>query len=188
MMSSAPAGKPAANIHSFYQNRQIQWGDQVMIMIEPNGPGGFYGEIGRTWCLGEAPRELLRLWDIAVEAQKLIAGLTKPGVRPGDLLNAINEFLVGKGLPPENGLCAPARATTWSNVPLTARRRTCCCKRTWWWPYTRPWHRNRVCVVLRRLPDHRAGRRAYAQDPTRDIRHQLLMCHPPSEVRRTEYF
>jgi len=106
MMSSAPAGKPAMNIHSFYQNRQIQWGDQVMIMIEPNGPGGFYGEIGRTWCLGEAPKELLKLWDIALEGQKLIAGLAKPGVRPGDLFNTINKFLVSKGCPPENRLFA----------------------------------------------------------------------------------
>ena len=79
MMSSAPAGKRAVNIHSFYQNRQIQWGDQVIIMIEPNGPGGFYGEIGRTWCLGEAPRELLRLWDIAVEGQKTDCGPRQAG-------------------------------------------------------------------------------------------------------------
>ena len=47
MMSCAPPGQKAGNIHSFYQNRQIQAGDQVCIMIEPNGPGGFYGELAR---------------------------------------------------------------------------------------------------------------------------------------------
>jgi len=104
MMSSAPAGQRAVNIHSFWQNRQIQWGDQVIIMIEPNGPGGFYGEIGRTWCLGEAPQELLKLWNISVEAQKLTAKLSKPGASPGDIFNAVNQFLGDKGLPLENRL------------------------------------------------------------------------------------
>jgi Xaa-Pro aminopeptidase len=104
MMSSAPAGQRAMNIHSFWQNRQIQWGDQVMIMIEPNGPGGFYGEIGRTWCLGDAPQELLKLWNIAVEAQRLTARLSVPGARPGDIFNAVNQFLAGHGLPLENRL------------------------------------------------------------------------------------
>jgi len=104
MMSAAPAGQRAVNIHSFWQNRQIQWGDQVIIMIEPNGPGGFYGEIGRTWCLGDAPQELLKLWDISVEAQKLTARLSKPGAMPGDIFNAVNKFLGEKGLPLENRL------------------------------------------------------------------------------------
>jgi Xaa-Pro aminopeptidase len=106
MMSSAPAGQRAVNIHSFYQNRQIQWGDQVMIMIEPNGPGGFYGEIGRTWCLGEAPQELLKLWDIAVEAQEMTAKMVKPGARPADVFNALNKFLAERGQPLENRLFA----------------------------------------------------------------------------------
>lgn len=106
MLSSAPPGMRAANIPSFYQNRQIQRGDQVLIMIEPNGPGGFYGEIARTWCLGEPPEELLKLWQISLDAQKLAAGLARPGARPGDILNAVNEFLVANGQAPENRILA----------------------------------------------------------------------------------
>jgi Xaa-Pro aminopeptidase len=106
MMSSAPPGQKAANIHSFYQNRQIQWGDQVCIMIEPNGPGGFYGEVSRTWVLGDPPKELLKLWDVALEAQKRAAALARPGAKPGDILKAHNEFMAGKGYPPEGRLFA----------------------------------------------------------------------------------
>lgn len=106
MLSAAPAGQRATNINTFYQNRQIQWGDQVLIMIEPNGPGGYYGEIGRTWCLGEAPQELLRLWKIAVEAQEKVAAMVKPGAHPGDVFHAYNQFLAGHSQPAENRLFA----------------------------------------------------------------------------------
>lgn len=106
MMSSAPPGQKAGNIHSFYQNRQIQLGDQICIMIEPNGPGGFYGEVARTWVLGEPPKELLHLWEVALEAQKRAAVMSKPGVKPGDIFQAHNEFIVGKGYQAEGRLFA----------------------------------------------------------------------------------
>ena len=106
MLFRSPPGMRAANIPSFYQNRQIRRGDQVLIMIEPNGPGGFYGEIARIWCLGEPPEELLRLWQISLEAQKLAAGLARPGASPGDILKSVNEFLVANGQAPENRIFA----------------------------------------------------------------------------------
>lgn len=40
MMSSAPPGARAGHLYAPYQNRRINAGDQVMIMIEPNGPAG----------------------------------------------------------------------------------------------------------------------------------------------------
>lgn len=106
MMSSAPPGTRAGHLYEFYQNRRIQAGDQVMIMIEPNGPGGYYGENGRTWVLGEPPKELLRAWDVAVEAQKLTAKLSRPGASPAAIFEANNEFLASKGFPIETRLYA----------------------------------------------------------------------------------
>ena len=100
-LSSAPAGEPAPTMETFLQNRQIQQGDQVCVLIEPTGPGGFYTEICRTWCLGEPSRDLLQMWEISVAGQKLAASLLKPGVRPGDVFRKVNEFLVGKGQIPE---------------------------------------------------------------------------------------
>ena len=100
-LSSAPPGQPAATMEPFLQNRQIQAGDQVCVLIEPTGPGGFYTEITRTWCLGEAPRDLLEMWDISLQAQKLAASLLKPGVRTGEVFQKVNEFLVAKGQVPE---------------------------------------------------------------------------------------
>jgi Xaa-Pro aminopeptidase len=100
-LSSAPPGQPAATMEPFLQNRQIQPGDQVCVLVEPTGPGGFYTEITRTWCLGEATRDLLDMWDISVQAQKLAASLLKPGVRTGEVFEKVNEFLVAKGQVPE---------------------------------------------------------------------------------------
>lgn len=104
MLGSEVHGKRTPHFHSFYQNRQIQAGDNLMIMIEANGPGGYYAEIGRTWCLGEPTKELLYAWDVALEAQKLAASLLKPGARPGDILKTNNDFMVSKGYQPEGRL------------------------------------------------------------------------------------
>jgi len=106
LIGSAPAGKPAGQVHSFFQNRTLKDGDQVCIMIEVNGLGGFYGEIGRTVCIGKAPRPLLEVWLDAVEAQDKTAELMKPGAKPRELLNAHNKLLISKRYPPEGRLYA----------------------------------------------------------------------------------
>lgn len=104
MIGSAKPGDNTGQYPTFLQNRRIEKGDQVLIMIEVNGPGGYYGELGRTWCLGEPPKDLLYCWDTALEAQKLCASLLKPGAKPGDILKANNEFLVSKGFDGEERL------------------------------------------------------------------------------------
>ena len=106
MIGSDQPGVNTGQHPTFFQNRRIEKGDQVLIMIEVNGPGGYYGELGRTWCLGEPPKELLRCWDIALEAQKRAANLLKPGAKPGDVLIANNEFMVSKGFVGEGRLFA----------------------------------------------------------------------------------
>ena len=73
-------------------------------MIEVNGPGGYYGELCRTWCLGEPPKDLLDHYETGLEAQKRAAALLKPGAKPGDILKANNDFLVSKGFRAEGRL------------------------------------------------------------------------------------
>jgi Xaa-Pro aminopeptidase len=97
MIGSASPGSQTGQFHPFYQNRQIKAGDQVLVMLEMNGPGGFWGEIARTWSLGEPPAELLKAFAAAKEAQHLAASMLKPGVRPQAIVDKINDFMVGKG-------------------------------------------------------------------------------------------
>jgi len=41
------------------QNRVIQDGDQFQLLIETNGPGGFFTELGRTGVFGKPTPEML---------------------------------------------------------------------------------------------------------------------------------
>lgn len=106
MMGSEATGKKTPQVHSFYQNRRINEGDQIFIMIEANGPGGYYCELGRTWCLDEPSKELINAWEVALQAQKLISQRLVPGASPAELYNENNKFLISKGYPPEGRLFA----------------------------------------------------------------------------------
>jgi len=102
---SAPPGTPATHMHYHLQNRVIREGDQVFIMIESSGPGGYWVEIGVTICLGNIPKELEAAWEVAKEAQKRVLNHMKPGITPKELLDINNDVLVNKGYPPEGRLC-----------------------------------------------------------------------------------
>jgi Xaa-Pro aminopeptidase len=106
MAGSAPMGTPCPMLKRHFMNRKIEKGDQFTLMIEVNGPGGLYTELGRTCVLGKASEELLECCEIAKEAQQVTLNLMKPGADPEELLVANNEFLRSKGLPEERRLYA----------------------------------------------------------------------------------
>ncbi len=104
MIGSAPSGTPAIQGPKPFPGRTIKYGDQVCIMIEVNGPGGFYGEIGRTVCIGKVPKPLLEVWRDAVNAQDKTANLMNPGAEPKELFNKHNKLLTNLGYPIEGRL------------------------------------------------------------------------------------
>ena len=87
-----------------FENRRIESGDQMVCLIEVNGPGGFYGELARCWSLGEPNQAQLRAFEVSVKAQDLVADMLKPGTKPGDLFKANNDFLTAHGYAPEERL------------------------------------------------------------------------------------
>jgi Xaa-Pro aminopeptidase len=101
MVGSNPAGTPAPQKADFYQNRTLQEGDQVCIMPEVNGPGGYYCELGRTVCIGDAPKALLDLWDFMVALQDETATLLKPGAVPEKIYKFYNDELKKRGCAPD---------------------------------------------------------------------------------------
>lgn len=106
MVGSAPMGMPCPMMKRHFMNRQIGPGDQLTLMIEANGPGGLYTELGRTCVLGKASEELLEACEVAKEAQRVTLELLKPGAEPKDLVDANNDFLRSKGFPVEKRLYA----------------------------------------------------------------------------------
>jgi Xaa-Pro aminopeptidase len=103
---SSPFGIPATPQKRHYQNRMVREGDQFTLMIEVNGPGSMYGELGRCFFLGKVPAELYDAHELCKEAQLNTVKLLKPGADPGDIWRANNEFLVNKGQAPETRLYA----------------------------------------------------------------------------------
>ena len=106
MAGSAPIGTPCPMLKRHFMYREMTEGDQFTLMIEVNGPGGLYTELGRTCVLGKASDDLLQAFEIAKEAQQITINLLKPGADPKDLLAANNEFLRSKGMPVEKRLYA----------------------------------------------------------------------------------
>ena len=104
---SGPIGKPVPMQKRHFQNRTIRPGDQFTLMIEVNGPGGMYAELGRIFYLGpKVPQELYDAYELCKETQRVTLNLLKPGADPGEIWRANNAFLVKKHQLPETRLYA----------------------------------------------------------------------------------
>jgi Xaa-Pro aminopeptidase len=101
-----PGEQPMGFQGRHYMNRVLREGDHVVVLLEGNGPGGFYTEIARVFSLGEPAPEAKEAFAHALEAQELTLRLLKPGANPKDVWDANNEFLQKKGYAPEGRLYA----------------------------------------------------------------------------------
>jgi Xaa-Pro aminopeptidase len=99
--SSAPLGQPAILRGRHYQGRVMQAGDYMTLLIENNGPGGFYAELARTFVFGKASQELRDAFAVVCEAQKHTVKNLKIGAKPADIYASHNEFMTSHGAPPE---------------------------------------------------------------------------------------
>jgi Xaa-Pro aminopeptidase len=101
LCASSPLGQPARINMRHVQNRVIQKGDQIALLVEDNGPGGFYAELGRTSVVGRAPQEMKDELEFVKEARKVTLDLLKPGTPSRDIWEAFNAFMRRNGRPEE---------------------------------------------------------------------------------------
>ena len=101
LCASSSLGMSVMKSNRHGQMREIRNGDVFTILIENNGPGGFYGEFGRTCVLGRASTQMKEEFDEAVEAQDFAASLLVPGADPKEVWETYNGFMRGRGWPPE---------------------------------------------------------------------------------------
>jgi Xaa-Pro aminopeptidase len=94
---SGPLGRPVSIQKRHFQNRMVREGDQFSLLIETNGPGGMYTEIGRIFFVGKVRSELSDAFEIAKEIQKATLRLLKPAGNPKELWKAHNDLLKKKG-------------------------------------------------------------------------------------------
>lgn len=101
-----PGEEPMGFMGRHFMNRVVREGDQVLVLLEGNGPGGYYTEIARVFSLGEPLQEAKDGFACALEAQKLTVSMLKPGANPKEIWDANNEFLQKNGSGPEGRLYA----------------------------------------------------------------------------------
>jgi Xaa-Pro aminopeptidase len=115
---SAPVGVRSPFMPRYLQGRTLAKGDHLSLLIEVNGPGGFYTEIARTIVLGRASNELRDGFETVREAQSYSLSLIKPGARCADIHRAHNEYMEKRGLPPELRLYAHGQGYDMVERPL----------------------------------------------------------------------
>jgi len=104
LCASGPVGTAAVFGNRHVQNRVIREGDQFTLLIENNGPGGFYTEIGRTCVLGRASEEMHEEFAFVLKAQKFTIDLLRPGASCKEIWDRYNGFMRENGRPEEKRL------------------------------------------------------------------------------------
>lgn len=118
LVSSGPKGTPVPFAPRRFQNRTVKDGDQISVLIEVNGPGGLYTEVGRIFSVGKPSQELVDAFGTALEAQQVSLRMLKPGAVCKEVWDANNAFLESKGYLPERRLYAHGQGYDLVERPL----------------------------------------------------------------------
>jgi Xaa-Pro aminopeptidase len=113
-----PLGRPAILRGRHFQDRVLQKGDYISLLIENNGHGGYYTELARTMVLGKASSELRDAFAVVCEAQKYTTAKLKPGAAPADIYAAHNAFMQSRGAPAEQRLYGHSQGYDMVERPL----------------------------------------------------------------------
>lgn len=94
MCRAAPLGTPLpATRGAPFESRILQAGDYFSLLIENNGLGGYYTELGRTCVLGEIPSALAEAFERAVEAQRHTAAAMLQGATGATVYQQHADFM-----------------------------------------------------------------------------------------------
>jgi Xaa-Pro aminopeptidase len=104
LCASMPIGEPTLFQHRHYQNRVICDGDYFVLLVETNGPGGLWTELGRSCVLGSATPEMLEELDFVLRARRFCVEAMRPGVAAAEVFESYNAFMREHGRPTENRL------------------------------------------------------------------------------------
>jgi Xaa-Pro aminopeptidase len=116
--SSAPFGQAARFLDRHQQARTLKPGEHFTLLIENNGPGGFYTEIARTIVLGKASNELIDGFESMKEAQAHTLSLLKSGASCAEIAESHDAYMRGRGWPPELRLYAHGQGYDLVERPL----------------------------------------------------------------------
>ena len=102
LCASMPLGTPSRFANKHLQNRVIQNGDQIALLVEDSGPGGMYTELGRSCVVGtKEPQAMKDELAFCIESRKMTLDLLKPGTACKEVWDAFNAFMRKNGRPME---------------------------------------------------------------------------------------
>ncbi len=105
LCASMPLGEPSKFGNKHLQNRVIQKGDQFALLVEDNGPGGMYTELGRSCVVGaKVPQAMKDELAFCIESRQMTLDLLKPGTPCKDVWDGFNAFMRKNGRPMESRL------------------------------------------------------------------------------------
>ena len=105
-------------------SRKIRAGDVYTLLVETNGPGGMYCELGRTAVVGRASARLKEEFAFTLEARKFTNDLLKPGTPCATIWDEYNAFMVRNGRPPESRLYCHGQGYDLVERPLIRKDET----------------------------------------------------------------
>jgi Xaa-Pro aminopeptidase len=121
---SSPLGRASVFVGRHQQGRTLALGDHLALLIEINGPSGFYTEIARTIALGRASQELLDGFEMVRDAQDATLRLLVPGASCREVADAHDRYMTARGLPAELRLYAHGQGYDMVERPLVRRDET----------------------------------------------------------------
>lgn len=122
--SSAPVNRAAVFRPPHEWGRRIGSGDVFTLLVETNGPGGFYTEIGRAFTLGKPSQALTEGVALAIEAQAATLRNLTPGASCRAIADKHDEFMTARGFPKEKRLYAHGQGYDMVERPLVRQDET----------------------------------------------------------------
>jgi Xaa-Pro aminopeptidase len=115
---SSPLGIRSPFVPRYMQGRTLETGDHLSLLIEINGPGGFYTELARTVVLGKATSQLKDAFAAVKQAQDYSLSLMKPGTPVKEIFAKHNGYMTRNGMPTESRLYAHGQGYDMVERPL----------------------------------------------------------------------
>jgi Xaa-Pro aminopeptidase len=118
LCGAGPIGEPTRIARVHHQNRMLREGDVLSLLIEVDGPGGLYTELGRTCTVGPAPARIKEELEFTLLAQRFTVERLLPGTPCVEVFEAYNEFMREHGRPEEQRVHAHGQGYDLVERPL----------------------------------------------------------------------